>query len=120
MGGEIRVRKKMNKEIIKIQLDFIRGPIWMSDVETGKPMTGIDIIDEDESLRKINFAISNLYSGYYEFDSHGQSCWFNKEQEKKDKHKMLSLLKKLVDRLNEINDGSYIVIDYETERVENL
>lgn len=110
----------MKKEIVKIQLDFIQGPIWISDVETGQPITGIDIIDNDEKLRKINFEISNLYSSYYEFDSHNQACWFNKEQEKKDKEKMLSLLKQLIDRLNEINDGSFIVEDYETERVKNL
>ena len=110
----------MSKEIIKIQLDYNQGPIWISDVETGQPITGVDIIDNDEKLRKINFEISTLYSSYYEFDSHDQACWFNEEQEKKDKEKMLSLLKRLVDRLNELNDGSFIVEDYETERLEKL
>lgn len=110
----------MGKEIVKIQLDFLQGPIWISDVETGQPMTGIDIIDNDEKLRKINYEISTLYSSYYEFDSHDQACWFNEEQEKKDKEKMISLLKQLIDRLNEINDGSFIVEDYETERLEKL
>ena len=105
----------MGKEIIRIQLDFLQGPIWISDVETGQPMTGIDIIDNDEKLRKINYEISTLYSSYYEFDSHDQTCWFNEEQEKKDKEKMISLLKQLIDRLNEINDGSFVVEDYETE-----
>ena len=75
----------MSKEIVKIKLDFNQGPIWISDVETGQPITGIDIIDNDEELRKINFEISTLYSSYYEFDSHDQACWFNEEQEKKDK-----------------------------------
>lgn len=110
----------MGKEIVRIQLDFLQGPIWISDVETGQPMTGIDIIDNDEKLRKINYEISTLYSSYYEFDSHEQACWFNKEQEKKDKSKMLSLLKQLIDRLSELNDGSFIVEDYETERLEKL
>ena len=110
----------MGKEIVRIKLDFLQGPIWISDVETGQPMTGIDIIDNDEKLRKINYEISTLYSSYYEFDSHEQACWFNEEQEKKDKSKMLSLLKQLIDRLNELNDGSFIVEDYETERLEKL
>ena len=101
-------------------MDFLQGPIWISDVETGQPMTGIDIIDNDEKLRKINYEISTLYSSYYEFDSHDQACWFNEEQEKKDKEKMISLLKQLIDRLNEINDGSFVVEDYETERLEKL
>ena len=110
----------MGKEIIRIQLDFLQGPIWISDVETGQPITGIDVIDNDEKLRKINYEISTLYSSYYEFDSHDQACWFNEEQEKKDKEKMISLLKQLIDRLNEINDGSFVVEDYETERLEKL
>ena len=94
--------------------------IWISDVETRQPITGIDIIDNDEELRKINFEISTLFSSYYEFDSHDQACWFNEEQEKKDKEKMISLLKQLINRLNELNDGSFIVEDYETERLEKL
>ena len=73
-----------------------------------------------KKLRKINYEISTLYSSYYEFDSHDQACWFNEEQEKKDKEKMISLLKQLIDRLNEINDGSFVVEDYETERLEKL
>ena len=110
----------MGTEIIRIQLDFLQGPIWISDVETGQPITGIDVIDNDEKLRKINYEISTLYSSYYEFDSHDQACWFNEEQEKKDKEKMISLLKQLIDRLNELNDGSFLVEDYETERLEKL
>ena len=110
----------MGKEIVKIQLDFLQGPIWISDVATGQSMTGIDVIDNDEKLRKINYEISTLYSSYYEFDSHDQACWFNEEQEKKDKEKMISLLKQLIDRLNELNDGSFLVEDYETERLEKL
>lgn len=110
----------MSREIVKIKLDFNQGPIWISDVETGQPMTGIDIIDNDEKLRRINFEISSLYSSYYEFNSHEQACWFNEEQEKKDKIRMLSLLKQLLDRLNELNDGSFIIEDYETERLEKL
>lgn len=110
----------MEKDVIKIQLDFLQGPIWISDLNTGQPLTGNDVVDNDEELRLINFEISNLYSSYYEFDSHDLPCWFNEEQEKKDKEKMLSLLKRLNDRLEEINDGSFVVEDLETERVKKL
>ena len=30
----------MSKEIVKIKLDFNQGPIWISDAETGQPITG--------------------------------------------------------------------------------
>lgn len=105
---------------ITIMLDFLNGPIWMSDFKTGKPETGIDIVDNDEELRKINAEISELFDSYYEFDTHDVACWFNEEQEKADKQKMLTLLAKLNARLDEINDGSFTVEDLETPRVRAL
>lgn len=105
---------------VKLLLDYLQGPIWTSDVQTGKACTGIAVVDNDEDLRKVNLEISNLYSSYYEFDSHGQACWFNKEQEKADKQKMLDLLSRLNARLAEINDGSFEVEDLETPRIQAL
>ena len=49
-----------------------------------------------------------------------QACFFDEEQEKKDKYKMLALLEKLKKRLYEINDGSFEIDDRENERVKNL
>lgn len=106
--------------VIKIQLDFLQGPIWTSDPETGRPQTGIEVVDNDEQLRAINYDIQDLFDSYYEFDSHGQACWFNEEQERADKELMLSMLAMLVERLDEINDGSYTVEDLETPRVQAL
>ena len=111
---------KKEKEVVELMLDYLEGPIWISDVLTGKPLTGIDVIDKDEEIRKLNYEISNMYSSYYEFDSHDQGCWFNAGQEKKDKYKMLELLKKLNDRLDEINDGTYVVDDRLTEYYKKL
>ena len=47
---------------VKLLLDYLQGPIWTSDVQTGKPCTGIAVVDNDEDLRKVNFEISHLYS----------------------------------------------------------
>lgn len=105
---------------IKIELDYLQGPIWMSDPNTGKPKTGIPLIDEDSKLKEISYDIQDLFFGYYEFDSHDVACWFNEEQEKADKQKMLDLLGKLNARLAEINDGSFVVEDLETPRVQAL
>ncbi len=104
-------------QTIKLMLDFLQGPIWISDVETGKPMTGIELVDEDEQIRQLNYEIQDLYDSYYEFDSHDQACWFDEERERADKPRMLELLAKLNARLAEINDGSFIVDDQETPRV---
>ena len=64
--------------------------------------------------------MADMYSSYYEFDSHGVACWFNKEQQIKDKLKMLELLSKLKARLNEINDGSFEIEDLITPEYEKL
>lgn len=105
---------------IKLQLDYLQGPIWMSNVDTGKPLTGIDIVDNDEEIRKLNKKIADLFNDYYEFDLNGQPCQFNEEKERKEKYIMLSLLQQLTDRLNSINDGSYIVEDNLTNYYKNL
>ena len=101
-------------------LDYLQGPIWESDPQTGKPETGTDAIDNDEELRRLNHEIQDIFDSYYEFDSHDQACWFNEDQQKADKDKMLTLLSRLTKRRDEINDGSYSIEDLETPRVSAL
>lgn len=107
---------------LKIMLDYLAGPVWQEcfDPVTKKFSTGIAVVDNDQELQKINDEIQDMYFSYYSFDCDGQSCYFDEERERADKGKMLSLLKKLRDRLDEINDGSFVVDDRETERVKNL
>lgn len=105
---------------VMLKLDYLQGPIWLSDPENGAPQTGISVVDTDEMIRKLNLAIQRLFDSYYEFDSHGQAVWFNEEQEKRDKGKMLGLFAQLNARLAQINDGSFAVDDRETERIRNL
>ena len=78
------------------------------------------VIDNDAALQDLDDQICELYSSYYEFDSHVQFCWFNEEQEKADKPLMLELLGRLNARIAELNDGSFVVDDQETPRVEAL
>ena len=103
-------------------LDFITGPIWKDIYETKKKelVTGINVVDNDECVQKINDEIQDLYSSYYRIDYNDEPVYFDKEQEKKDKYKMLALLEKLKKRLYKINDGSFEIDDKETERVKNL
>ena len=69
---------------------------------------------------KVNDEIQDLYSSYYKINYNDELVYFDKEQEKKDKYKMLALLRKLIKRLNELNDGSLKIDVMETERVKNL
>ena len=89
--------------------------------EDGYRLEGsIPSIDNDAALQTLDDQICELYSSYYEFDSHDQACWFNEEQEKADKPLMLELLGKLNARIAELKDGSFVVDDRETPRVEAL
>lgn len=108
--------------IIKIMNEYGQGPLWYCDEEgilLVDPV-GFEIFTNDTELNQIATEIGRMYNGYYEFDSHDQACWFNEEQEKKDSTKMLSLLRGLRKRLDELNDGSFLIKDYCTKYYEEL
>ena len=75
-------------EKVKLMFDYLQGPIWTSDVETGEPLTGIDIIDDDKILPELNLRCSELYSECYEFDIDNQPCTFSTD---KKLHKLLTI-----------------------------
>lgn len=111
---------KTEKQVIRIRLDYLQGPIWMSDIDTGEPLTGIEVIDNDLEIREPNRRAGQMFSSYYKFDTHDVPCWFDHEKEKAEKEIMLDLIAQIVARLNEINDGSFIIEDLETERLKSL
>lgn len=105
-GKKLGVKKM---ESVKIMFDYLHGPIWCCDEDGILYIEHFDVIKNDNVCRKLNEEAENMYSSYYEFDSHDLGCWFNYVQQFKDRFIMRDLLQKLVNRLNEINDGSYIV-----------
>lgn len=104
------------KKRIILQLDYLQGPIWISDADTGKPLTGIPCIDEDPCLMALNHQASQLYSSFYELNSHNSPCWFNEEKATAEKAALFSLLTRILSRLHALNDGSFVVEDRESER----
>ncbi|MBQ1450314.1 MAG: hypothetical protein IIZ12_05225 [Eggerthellaceae bacterium] len=72
-------------------------------------------VDNDRELDDSDVKIRSLFSSCYEFDSHDQGCRFDEEKQKADKEKMLTLLKKLNNRLAEINDRSFVAEDELTD-----
>lgn len=110
----------MKKRNIEVSIDFLRRPILLSDLNTGKLFTGISAVDNNKLIEKLNKQIGDTYDDYYEFDSHDQGCWFNEEQFKKDRAKLLAWIKELVDELNRVCDGSYVVVDKATEYISTL
>lgn len=106
--------------IIKIMNEFLRGPVLTCDMETGIMTDGLPLVHDDPVVASLNEQIGELYNSYYEFDSHDVACWFDEEREKADKPRMLELLRQLNARIAELNDGSFVVDDQETPRVEAL
>lgn len=106
------------KEII-IRMDYLHGPIIKDefDVKQNQLVTGIDIIDNDLALQVLNDKAEEIYSSLYEFDKCGQPCVFNKNKFEAEKPKLLALISTIIQRLDAINDGSFIVKDEETDRL---
>jgi len=96
---------------IVIMNEFLHGPIWT--YENGIVRRNPDMIEKDAILQELNRRAGELYDSYYEFDSNGQSCWFNEDKQKNTRVEMLSLISGIEERLNEINDGSFIVENLE-------
>ena len=107
-------------ENIEINLEYFECPIDLSDICTGEIYTNIMFVNNDETLKKLNLKIGRMYASYCEYESHDQPCWFNDEQYEKDEEELKSLITQLVDRLNEINDGSYVVVNYLTYFTKNI
>ena len=109
-------------DTVRIKLDYMSGPIWQDyfDEKTNTLSSGIEIVDKDEKLHVICKEISDLYDSYYSFKDNDQTYVFDVGKEKLDKNKMLRLLSQLNSRLAEINDGSFIIEDEETPRINNL
>jgi len=104
---------------IKIMNEYLHGPIWIINSDD-IPVWKYPLIEEDSILTQLNEKAMQIFSSYYEFDSHDVPCWFNSEKEKAEKDIMLDLISQIKNRLEEINDGSFVVEDLETERLNNL
>lgn len=62
---------------IKIMNEFLHGPVWTCEEETGIPTDALPLVREDPVMASLNRKIGELFDSYYEFDSHDQPCWFN-------------------------------------------
>ena len=100
---------------IKIKLDYSNGPIWQTyyDINNDKWLTGVDVVDKNENLMKLNNEIQEEYSSLYSFDNGG--CIFDKKMFEKKKKNFVSSIQSIIKMLNDINDGSYVIIDEETK-----
>ena len=104
---------------VKIMNDFLRGSVWVYNSD-GIALYKYPPIDDDSVISALNSEAMEMFAGYYEFDAHDVPCWFDHDKEKRERNRMLDLIERIIARLNEINDGSFVVEDYETERLQGL
>ena len=103
---------------LKIQYDFAHGPIWKDvfNSGTGKWSTGISVVDNDKALSVLDDVAEKEYSSLYSFDHEGV-LHFDNEMYQEKRENLLSLIQTIVLRLNDLNDGSFMVIDEETPKL---
>lgn len=104
---------------VRIMLDFLHDPVWVCGPGGGLVLNPPELFN-DPILVSLNEQVANMYTGYYEFNSHGEACWFNEEKRKEEKEILLDLITRIVARLNEINDGSFIIEDRVSEGLKKL
>lgn len=103
---------------IVIRFDYLHGPIWKDcvNIETGDLSTGVDLVDNDIVLQALDDKAGELYSSLYLFDKE-EACSFDNQKYIALKPQFLDLINAIKSRLQQINDGSFDVIDEETERL---
>ncbi len=102
----------MEKEVIevKLQLDYAFGPIWGQYVDPVeiKLYTGIDVIDNNAEIQELNDKICGLFSSFYDPDQ----CYdFDYDLARSKKPELVSMINQLIDMLNKVNDGSFVIIN---------
>lgn len=108
------------KELV-IDLDFMIGPITKDvyDTERNELCTGIKVVDSDQKLARMNEKIQAEFSALYEFDQE-EAVTFDLKQAREKKEGMLVKVQELLQYLNSVNDGSFIVVDRATEYLKQL
>ncbi len=98
---------------IKLELDFLIGPIVKEEFSVSKNelVTGVTSIDNNSDLTKLNDKIAALYGSFYEFDK-DEACVFNLQIAKSHLYELKELVKELKEKLNLLNDGSFIIEDH--------
>ncbi len=106
----------MKKEI-KIQFDYLNGPLWKDklNVKTGEWTTGIPSIDNDKALQVLNDEAEKMYESLYSFNDDDSGCQFNNDKFIQIKAQLLSIVQTIIERLAALNDGTFVVIDKATK-----
>lgn len=98
---------------VVLQLEYLQGTIEKKifDTTKGCVVTGIEVVDNDAIVRDLNKEIEEMYSSLFKFNVDGKGCVFDETEYSVIKDKLSALIAKVILRLDEINDGSFKVIN---------
>jgi hypothetical protein len=91
---------------VKLFNDVFHGPIWVIG-DNGVVKLHYPLITEDKVLKSLSDEAGLLFASFTSEDLHD----FDKAGYKAAYPKMKELVNKIIDRLNEINDGSFTIED---------
>ncbi len=99
-------------KILKLQLDFMNGPVWKGhyDIVSGSMDTGIPVVDSDTVVQELNEKIQNDYNCCYDFLNNG-GCVFDEQKWNELRNGIVPTYAELLKRLNVINDGTFEIED---------
>jgi len=69
------------------------------------------VIDRDPEVARLEREIESLYFGCFSENSHEQPLYFDKDYASTIKGKLSDLVSKLLSRLKDINDGSFVLVN---------
>ena len=112
----------MDKISIYVGLELVFGPILKNNqLEDRTFSSGSEIVDNDSILKALDKKTNALWCTLFSKDKTSDSGFrFDEVKEKELAPQLLEMIKKLIDRLNEINDGSYEVVDMITGHLRSL
>ncbi|MCQ2087173.1 MAG: hypothetical protein MJZ37_03775 [Bacilli bacterium] len=107
---------------VLLLLDFLYGPIQGDgDIIDGYFSTDIPIIDNDLVVRDLDKKISDLWCSFFIENSLEPSGFkFDELKAKNNSEELKNLCKLLVERLNNINDGTFVINNRLDETLERL
>ncbi|MCD8195047.1 MAG: hypothetical protein LUD22_01945 [Coprobacillus sp.] len=111
-------KNKPKDGMINVEICNIYGGSLVYRAENDNILNNpIAIISEDKEINALATQITDLYMSYFNPSINRKG--FDKKREKQSMRETLDLTSKLIERLNEVNDGSYVVMDYISLRLQN-
>ena len=101
---------------IKLMNEYLHGPIWIYD-EDGYIRIKYPLIDNNEELQRLNEQARKLYDSFYSFDENDNACTFNEDEYKAAHKEMVEIIKKIIQKLEEINNNDFVIEDYITKDI---